>query len=338
MKKGTIKEIYAVIAFTLALAVFIAVFSSVVTPKRDSYGSTWGSYLKEEKNSIDVMYFGSSITYCDVIPAVIWDNSGLSAYVMAGPEQTIPISYYYIKEATRTQHPKMIFLEVTGVFFKQYQNYTKVNIGYMPWTLNRLAATFNAAERSEWAGLLFPLYNYHSRWDTLEHTDIEIGLFGYGADDLAGYTFLNASTEVNEVKLRGEVLDKENYDRNIGFLQKIAALCKEQDIKLVFYIAPTYWILSDEHTAMLKDSISGIEGVTFIDFNDSIADLKLDCRQDFFDLPHLNYRGAEKFSARLAGMLRTDYNLVPSENTDKALWKMRLEKYDELCNTDSPAK
>lgn len=338
MKKSARREIGAILAFTLAMAVFIAVFSSIVTPKRYSYGSTWGSYLKEEKNSIDVMYFGSSITYCDVIPAVIWENSGLSAYVMAGPEQTIPISYYYMKEAVRTQHPKMIFLEVTGVFFSRYQNYTKLNIGYMPWSPNRLEATFHAAERSEWTGLLFPLYNYHSRWDTLEQDDLKTGLLGYGPDDLAGYTFLSASIPQSEVELRGEVLDKENYNRNIDFLRKTATFCKEQNIELVFYLAPTYWSLSGEHTALLKDSVGGMEGVTFLDYSGGMAELGVDGSRDFFDSLHLNYRGAEKFSACLANWMQTDRGLVPSENTDQALWQTRLETYHELRDADSAAQ
>ena len=59
-------------------------------PYRSNFGSTWASYLQEEENSLDVLFFGSSLVYCDVVPAVIWENTGLRSYVMAGPEQTMP--------------------------------------------------------------------------------------------------------------------------------------------------------------------------------------------------------------------------------------------------------
>ena len=78
----------------------------LLMPVRTDYGSTWESYLQEEKNTIDVMVFGSSIAYCDVIPASIYEKTGATCYIIASAEQTIPISYYYLKQALKTQSPK----------------------------------------------------------------------------------------------------------------------------------------------------------------------------------------------------------------------------------------
>ena len=35
---------------------------------------------------------------------------GARAYVLAGGEQTIPQTYYYIRQALRTQSPQVIFV------------------------------------------------------------------------------------------------------------------------------------------------------------------------------------------------------------------------------------
>lgn len=316
----------------LALLVgFIAVSSAVLMPKRLNFGSTWNQYLKEQENSADVLFFGSSISYCDIVPSVIWENSGITSYVMAGPEQTLPITYYYIKEAIKTQTPKLVFVEVTGVFFEKYQNFTKVNIGYMPWGINRIGATLSAAEKAEWTGLFFPLFNYHSRWDALEGTDIEVALHGYSCDELAGYTFLDTAEEMTQVQPRNEVFDEENYQRNIDYLSKIADLCKKEGITPIFYIAPTYWSLSDENLSRLKADIEKMENVHYIDFNKS-GDLSIyDPVLDYYDNLHFNFRGAKKFSSQLAEILMNDFALTATENTDTQLWQTRVQALNELC-------
>ena len=61
-----------------------------------------------------MLFFGSSMVYCDVVPAIIWEETGLRSYVMAGPEQTIPITYYYLREACKTQSPQAVVIELTG--------------------------------------------------------------------------------------------------------------------------------------------------------------------------------------------------------------------------------
>ena len=150
------KELLGFVCCLLALVIFCAGASAVVLPKRYDYGSTWDMYLKEEEDTIDVMFFGSSLAYCDVVPATIYQETGITSYVMAGPEQTMPITYRYLKQACKTQSPQVVFLEATGMFYPAHSRSTAVNICYMPWSLDRLALTFQVAEPDEWPGLLFP--------------------------------------------------------------------------------------------------------------------------------------------------------------------------------------
>lgn len=330
MKKQTVKEIVSILVLALALTVFAGAASTLTTPKRMDYGSTWGRFLQEEENSIDVLFFGSSITYCDVVPASIWETSGITSYVMAGPEQTIPISYYYIREASKTQLPKAIFLEVTGVFFNRYQDFTKANIGYMPQGSNRLGATFFAAEKEERTGLLFPLHNYHSRWDSLESADFKVALQGYPADELAGYTFLSEAVAIDGIQPRNEVWDEENYRRNLDYLAKIAEFCQENDILPVFYIAPTCQPVSEEHLQMLEKDLSALANVRYFDFNLREGVPEFDSQIDWFDPLHFNFRGAEKFSRYIGGFMKDELGLSPTADADTALWTQRCKHFQSL--------
>ena len=185
------RELAAFLAAAAVLGGILAGATHYLTPQQHDYGSIWGMYEQEQTDSIDVLFFGSSVTYCDVVPAVYWKNSGLTAFVQAGPEQPLPLTLDYLKESLRTQSPKAVFVECTGIAFHKYMGFTKTNIGQMPWGINRLHATFFNAEPEVRKGLLFPLYFYHDRWTTLKSEDVQ----PYTEDMLAGYTFLSGGTD-----------------------------------------------------------------------------------------------------------------------------------------------
>ena len=88
--------------------------SSVLIPKRYDYGATWSMYQQEEEDTVDVMFFGSSLAYCDVIPSVIYEESGVTSYVMAGPEQTMPVTYRYVSRPARPRARKWCSSRLRG--------------------------------------------------------------------------------------------------------------------------------------------------------------------------------------------------------------------------------
>lgn len=322
------KELLGFLCCLLALVVFCAGASAVVLPKRYDYGATWDMYLKEEKNTVDVMFFGSSLAYCDVVPSVIYEETGVTAYVMAGPEQTMPITYRYLRQAAKTQHPKVVFLEATGMFYPAHSRSTHINICYMPWGVDRLALTFQVAEPEERPGLLFPLYSYHSRWTELSWEEVGEGLFGYGPDDLAGYTFLEQVYPVEAVTQREMGHYPEAYAESLEAVEDILAFCQEEGIRPIFYLAPSAEPLTEGELARLTEDITGLGGELW-DCGQDLDSLGLDLDVDFFDADHFNYRGAEKFSRYLGGRLE-ELGLAPTQGEDEALWQQRVEHFHAL--------
>lgn len=315
------REAAAILLAVLLFAIVSHLLGQILMPVRNEYGSDWDRYLQEEPNSLDILFFGSSLVYCDVIPAVIWRESGLRSYVLAGPEQTIPTSYYYIKKAFSTQQPKLIVLEATGMFYPEYTNYTKANIGYMPWGLSRLEATFRTAEQEERFGLLFPLYNYHYRWQDVTLSDIRQRLFPQQSL-LAGYTLLTDSCQPPEVRDRDYTADSDNYRNNLEYVAHIRDLCARKGAQLLLYIAPSAGRIPADALDTLKADLSAL-GVTLEDHNDSIPQMGLDDSRDWFDYLHFNVYGAEKFSVFLARQLEK-YGF-PVSDGQQDLWQARLE-------------
>ncbi len=317
------RRIRECVAFLLALTLLLGAATWLgwfLMPNRTQYGCEWDRYLQEEENSLDVLFFGSSLCYCDVVPAILWEETGLHTFVLAGPEQTIPTSYYYMAESLKTQNPQLMVLEATSMFYTEYTNYTKANIGYMPWGRNRLEAIFQAAEEERRLGLLFPIIDYHSRWITLTQADIDRKLEP-GTSTMAGYTLLlDSSPAPKDQYLAYEIND--NYRRNLTFVEKIRDLCAEEGVELLLYTTTAAAKVPPKCMEVFYEDMERL-GVRLVDFNPYMEEMNIDYDKDWYDGLHFNLYGAEKFTRWLAGFLET-YQMMPG-NADEALWQERLD-------------
>lgn len=316
------KEIVAII---LSLALFFSLSWAaawLLMPVRTEYGSMWDAYRQEERDSIDLLVVGSSYAYCDIIPAYLWGGAGVRSYVMAGPEQTPAVSYYYIREACKTQSPRYLMLELTGMFFEKYGNYSLANVSYMPLSANRIGAAFAGAPQSDRLGLLFPLYTYHSRWTEVETPEITAHLHPQ-SDALAGYTLLTTAEPIEADYEREFTAESAEYRDNLRWLGKIADYCEKNDIELMPFIAPSTGKIPPAALEALRGDVAAL-GMTLTDFNEIIPELGIDYSTDWYDPRHFNLRGAVKFSRWLSEYLAEDSGIDPAAEADETLWNERL--------------
>ena len=319
-------------ALLLALAVLLgslAWLTGIVTPKQHDYGSVWGHLLRERKDSLDVMFFGSSIVYCDVAPAAYWQASGLTAFVNAGPEQTMPVTLEYVRESLKRQSPDASFVECSSLGFRKYTGFTKTNIGQMPWGLPRLRATFTSAEPELIGGLLFPMIFYHDRWHYLIQDDFQ----PYSADPLAGYTWLDRCVSGEDALECDELtVQPEDWTRNTAALEEIYALCSRAGVKLVLYRAPVAY-LSEADWQKLRAACENREGMYVLDCLEHLPEIGAQAPTDYYDALHYNGAGAAKFSAFLGRWTLENLGISPREGQDTALWQSRLDHLQALLQT-----
>ena len=325
------KELLALTASLLVIVLVLGAVTGLVSPKRHSYGSDWGEFLKEEEDTIDVLFIGSSLTYCNIIPAIYWEETGLTDWDVTGPELPIPAAYHYLVEALKTQSPEAVFIEISGALYSRYTGFTKTVIGQMPWGWNRLEMTIAEGEPENRLGLLFPLFFYHSRWSELSDDDWKVFLEGYDRDLSAGYTYLNQYRVAEGYVSRTDSgADTENNQRNLEYLKKIAALCLEEGITPVFYESPAASTMPEELMGPIRRELAAIEGTVVVNFNDYRDEIGAALDHDYYDNLHYNAAGAEKFSRFLARWTEENLSLNPTGRGDEALWQSRVEYILEL--------
>lgn len=323
------KIIIEITALLLCLILLIGLtyrMGFVLMPERYDYGGTWNMYLEEKENSIDIMVVGSSHAYCNIIPSQVYRDTGYSTYVLSAPCLTMPLAYYYLKEGLKTQSPKLIMLEVTGFYFNRYMGHAKAAIGYMPWSENRIGAIMSSAEPDERAGLLFPLYNYHDRWEDYELADYFKKRPDQMADINAGYTVLYESEVQTERSERVFEYTDDDIALQMEYLKKIKLLCDNEGIQLEMFIAPAASYVSEDDKQLIRD-LPGEHTLT--DFNDDFDKIGLDLERDFYDARHLNLYGATKFTSVFSEHILNNYSFDKTQD-DTKLWQKRLQNLDGL--------
>ena len=324
-KKRWIREIVAALVALVLFLLACTYAGYALMPKRTNSGAVWEDYLSEQKDTVDVLFFGSSRAYCNVIPGEIYRQSGLTSFVMAGPSQTLPVTYYYVREALKTQSPGYVFVELSGAFFHEYEEFSLANVCYMPFSANRIGAA-QQCEPGILRAALFPLETFHYRF-------VEGNASAEPEDDprmLCGYTPLDTAEPQTVPESRPPFVaeNEAQFMENLDFLKKIAEYCGEREIEVVFFYAPTNSKPVPEDMERLQKELAAFDDVTVVFWNDLAEAMGIDPESDWYDAPHLNRSGAAKFSAVLADWMR-DNGFRSAGAFDSSLWEERAAYFHD---------
>lgn len=334
-KKKTIKCILKGVCFSLGFILLFHFFQDLMQAKwtdGTARTTTWQEYRELEKDTVDAIYLGTSHTYSAMDPMYIYEHSGITSFVLAGPGMRFDLTYLVLKDALRTQSPKAVFLDMSSVQFGEQQSETRCHkiLDQLPNTKEKIAYALDTdSEELKTLDVLFPLFRYHKRWEQIGMED-----FQYTAGHLetpvwrghyinyrvtkTKYHFYETGTEDSKCHIEG---------RNLKYLQKIDELCKEQGIQLVMYKIPSpswYKEQSDGSAGLAQEF-----GVPFIDLFYCKDEIGMDLETDFRDKKnHLNQSGAEKVSDYIMRYMQENFDLEDRRGKNTR-WDQDLITYNE---------
>lgn len=283
----------------------------VLVMKRADGILTMQSLYAQPEGTVDVLFVGNSHSGINIDTAALWENSGISSYNLWGGVQPLWNSYHFIVEALKYQTPKVIVLEVTATVsdyeYSEEQNQLK-NIAGMKLSKNKLEAVKVSAPEDRRLDLLLGLPLYHSRFDELTKKDFEHFPWSDGIENFKGSYLLYGTGSYPEesaegVTERGEIMEKE-----LEYLNKIIALCRDEDIPLVLLKTPTVEREDEQKIFNTVADIADDSGLPFINMN--LMDDELDIGpSDFSADRHMNGSGARKVARWLGEYLSDNYAL-----------------------------
>ncbi len=317
------------LAVFLLLAGLVKLCNYLVVDDADTYTRLTMHEFYEREGQVETLFLGSSHCYRAYDVGLYEELTGETAFNLGSSAQNLDTSYYLLKEAADCQPLKKVYLDVHFGFLMTdpkahdlVQAY--IMCDYMRPSLNKLDFILHMSTPEHYTNNLFP---FRRNWQRLGDLDFlrenlekksaasyrEYAPVTNGEEFYAGSGFVSSSLCFQPEEITWwEKFDKIDMSRDMSFgrmyLGKMAELCQERGIELVFVTAPSY----EEYLDVVgpyepaHDAVRAFAeefGVDYLDFNLKGEDLGL-TSGDFIDVDHLNQNGAEKVTRYLAGVFR----------------------------------
>ena len=359
MRTG-LKNLLKAVCFLIVLGVVILSVQEVVVPYRDwpSKGrrttKTVRSVFNEQKDSLDVLWLGTSHVFSAISPMELYRQTNIYSYVLGIVGERAPVAYYLAQAALREQTPKLVIVDV-GVFF--HSDADNKNTGAWQGALDALPITRMADRVAMAKGLaetrdepfdegyiarsVLPILLYHDNYTAgvEEYLNLHTDQL-YPRKGFVCTTGIKASKatpvdpaaepQTNTVEFQ-ELLER--FNTNLPTANALKKLCDDHGVELVFTKMPVCarksydgrWSV-EKH--MLAQSLADEMGIEFIDLN--YQDVDIDWNTDTRDGGmHLNLAGAVKATSFLGEWLSEHYDFGPHDDEKlKGQWDAQLKLYD----------
>ena len=334
------KSIIRISCFIIILALILLGLNKVFRFKYIDGIISMDTFYDQPKNTVDVLFLGSSRCFEDVNTGVLWDEYGMASYILGGPAQPLWNSYYNLKEALKTQHPKLIVLE--AFLTTQEEEYSTSDplviksLYGMRWNKNKIDALKASVPKEKWIDIIIQPIQYHNRYSSLSSGDF---LPYYGDNlykDWKGYVMSThvtpmENTDVPEVSERIEL-----HAKTEEYYRKIIELAEESGIPIAVIISPSPDIAEEQLKRLNSASdIAKEYNVPFFNYNLNVTDIGLDYSEDATDHQHLNYRGGIKYTKYLGNDIKSMFD-IPDRRGDKAYdsWQRSADYTRQLIRDD----
>lgn len=346
MKKNLYRSICLLISCLLTGYLFIH-----ISYMYRGYTRLMGFYALE-KDSIDVVFLGTSITFSSFMPMEAWKQYGYTTYNYCTNLQFEGSMVYSLREICKTQSPQLIVIDVAP-FINQHwvtsedwpdqkrDTYIKYNLDSMRYSAERtaLAIRINNAIGGGVRTLfhyLFDIEHYHDRTPVPEQWNNAVNDIGRGYEHISGNVIDEAALVADD---GSEMPLGEPHE---GYFQELMAEADTLNAQIIYYCAPVNF--NNIESVARKNYIKRIvqeTGHTFWDLSGESAAIGLDLQQDFYDVNHFDALGAEKVTNFLAPQLDEVYDL-PDHRDDPAYeswhhdYEVWVERKENFLAQDRP--
>lgn len=294
---------------------FIALFLLIYTQSREvlrnkSESEALGRILKMPDNSYEVILAGSSHMQYGVQPYILEEEFGIKACNTSTAAQSVPTTYYVVKEMIERHDPEIVVVDLFCVFYPEnFFTPTRFHqaIDNFPLNKNKVEAIFDLAEQGE-SEFFVNYMLYHGRWKSLNRADYMVQReFDETRQLLYGVT-----------EFENDFAPLDKSDKNpipevsLEYLEKIVDLCEKTDTKLIFAVVPYRADVENnsvtgEYQQSLYNEVEVLcekWGVEYINMLYNLEDMGFDFKTDMVEFSHLNSVGTEKVSKYFGQILK----------------------------------
>ena len=330
------KRILISVVVLLVLGILLGFLQLLVVPKYTD--NREGALIREyyaEAGENDVIFVGDCEIYESFIPAVMWEEYGITSYLRGSPQQLAWHSYYLLEETFRYEKPKAVVYNVLALKYgePQSESFNRMTLDGMKWSSSKTGAIrASMTEEESFLDYLFPFLRYHSRITELTSDDLTYAFAEPPTVSHSGYLMqtdiLPKTEEEQEDEEGGRLLsDYTLPESSMAYLEKMRVLCEENGSELILVKAPTntwaYWWYDEWEEQIEEYALS--HGLAYYNFIPLCEEIGIDWNTDTYDKNvHLNVYGAEKLS-RYFGQILSETHGIADRRQEPAVARVRNE-------------
>lgn len=311
-----IKAIFIIAVFSISLITA----SKILTLKSLDGYEQMQAFYKQKENTVDVLFLGSSKVFCQIDTGILWDQHGMSAFDLGGAEAPPWNSYFYLKEALKTQNPKVIIYDASIIGFRNEvmftpESWTIINNYGMKWNENRINQLLvNTDGKKQFKSLLFPLNTMHSRYKELVTNDFNDFK---NSINFKGFDYRNTTVPFETPDMTNVLEFDPIGEKHEKYLKMIIDLARENNIPIVVMISPYVVSEQEERYFNTVGLICKENNVEFFDFNRMYDAIGLDFATDMAEDIHVNLSGSKKFTEYLGNYIKNNYEIEDHRGDEK---------------------
>ncbi len=322
--KKKIKNIIKTIIFLIALLFFINC-SSYILRDKPSIKRYYDFY--NDNTELDILLSGSSHMLNSILPMELYEKYGITSYNIGNPRESIPTSYWVIRNAIKQRKPKIVILEVYydgwGEKIKEDDMpFLHYFFDSAPFSIDKFLAMNDLVGLDKSLEYLFDLSFYNSRWDKLTEDDFN---FDYSLEkgalsliEYKSFDYVYDDTSCNDERLKVTDVAEE-------YLNKIKELCEKNDIKLILFQSPFPANNNEIETSIKYNNYAKENNIPFINL---LKQNEIDYSVYMANRGHLNIYGAKIITNMVGEYLLNNYsNIISSKNIEK--WNNDLVSYEK---------
>lgn len=328
------KRIIISLAAILVIALLLTLLGALVTPKyTDNKEGALISEYYAEAGGHDVIFVGDCEVYESFVPAILWEEYGISSYIRGSAQQLVWHSYYLLEETLKYETPKAVVFNVMAMKYGEPQSeaYNRMTLDGMRWSGSKVdAIRASMTEDESFVEYIFPLLRFHSRITELTADDFK---YAFSSPKVSHSGYLMQKGVVPQTDFSaGREYDLDIDENAWRYLDMMRELCAERGIELILVKAPTnfwaYW-WHEERDAQIVE-YAAEHSLAYYNFIPKAEEIGIDWSTDTYDAgAHLNVYGAEKLTRYFGEILSSSHGLADKRG-DSALamaWAPRLEAY-----------
>ena len=332
------------VRIALFFCVFLVIFFSFNTLMQpiwrdwNNYNTIYGFY-EQPKNTIEVVFLGSSTTVNGYIPMQLYENYGICAYNLGTEQQPMLASYYWLEETYRLHSDSLKAVVINPSMLRRVPTdsfYRKALDGMRFSSIKFNAIKDYVDDPREIPSYLLSLLSYHDRWSSLEQEDFEKN--GYEpATYTKGYNFITSqhldSVSYNNLEISPYYIDETADGKKLNkeaayYLDKMIDFCEEHSLKMIWIQTPDHNWSSAWHNAVAD--VMEEKGLDFFDFDflPYFDEIDYNFALDNMDRWHENYSGASKITNWIGEYLATKCDIPDIRGDEKyAFMEDELKAY-----------